>query len=201
MRWAWQELVCVWPEPLFAREAVKNANPLSWRRTDRRPHVLLLLIVFGWILNLGMTGAEAPKPANEYFPIAVGDRMLRLQIAVSPQEMMRGLMERKSLKSDEGMLFVYAKPQVMSFWMRNTPLPLDIGFFDASGQLREYYPLYPFDETQVKSRSEKLQFAVEVNQGWFRENRVARGAMLDLKAVQAALKLRGFDPVKYGFVP
>jgi len=163
--------------------------------------LLLLSIAFGWILTLGVTGAEAPKPASEYFAIAVGERTLRLQIAVSPNEMMRGLMERKSLKSDEGMIFVYPKPQVMSFWMRNTPLPLDIGFFDASGQLREHYPLHPFDETPVRSRSENLQFALEVNQGWFRENRVARGAMLDLKAVQAALKLRGFDPVKFGIMP
>jgi len=163
--------------------------------------VLLLSIAFGWILVLGATGAEAPKPASEFFAISVGDRTLRLQLAVSPNEMMRGLMERRDLKSDEGMLFVYSKPQVMSFWMRNTPLPLDIGFFDASGQLREHYPLYPFDETRVQSRSESLQFALEVNQGWFRENRISRGAMLDLKAVRAALKLRGFDPAKFRILP
>ena len=201
MKRARRELVCVWPGTPFVSEVVKNANPLSWPRTDGRLHLLLLSVAFGWILVLGATGAEAPKPASEYFAITVGDRTLQLQIAVSPNEMMRGLMGRKSLKSDEGMLFVYAKPQVMSFWMRNTPLPLDIGFFDVSGQLREHYPLYPFDETLVKSRSESLQFALEVNQGWFRENRVTRGAMLDLKAVQAALKLRGFDPVKFGMMP
>ena len=138
------------------------------------------------------------KTAGDFFPIKVGDRVVRLQLAVRPAEMQRGLMERRNLGDDEGMLFVYERPQGMSFWMRNTPTPLDIGFFSADGILQEVYPLHPFDETAVASRGQQLKFALEVNQGWFRANDVKPGAKLDLQALAAALKDRGFEPRRFG---
>ena len=158
--------------------------------------LLGLAVLSGWVLQ-GAT-AVAPKGAAEFFPIAVGDKVLRLQLAVTGPEMERGLMGRRTLGAEEGMVFLFPKPQRLSFWMRNTPLPLDIGYFDAAGRLREHYPLYPFDETSVASRADDLQFAVEVNQGWFRANQVKRGAVLDLKALAEALRQRGFDPAMYG---
>jgi len=96
------------------------------------------------------------------------------------------------------MLFVYPEPLQMSFWMRDTPLPLDIGFFDRWGVLREVYAMQPFDESAIRSRSTRLQFALEMNQGWFGGNGVRPGAQLDRAALAAALKARGFDPAAYG---
>ncbi len=120
------------------------------------------------------------KSAADFFPVKVGDRIVRMQLAVRPGEMQRGLMERRDLGPDEGMLFVYERPQALSFWMRNTPTPLDIGFFDRAGVLQEVYPLHPFDETPVASRGRELQFALEMNQGWFRASGIKPGAKLDL---------------------
>ena len=134
----------------------------------------------------------------DYFPIKVGDQVVRMQFAVRPAEMQRGLMGRRDLGPDDGMIFVYDKPQQMSFWMRNTPTPLDIGFFRSDGTLAEIYPLHPFDENTVISRSADLRFAVEVNQGWYKANGVMPGARLDLKAVAEAVRARGFDPARYG---
>lgn len=142
--------------------------------------------------------AAAPKTVADFFPIKVGDQTVRMQLAVRPGEMQRGLMERRDLGHDDGMIFIYDKPQQMSFWMRNTPTALDIGFFGANGVLEEVYPLHPFDERAVASHGTQLQFALEVNQGWFRERGVKPGAKLDLKALAEALKARGFDPKKFG---
>src|SRR5690606_16784182 len=89
------------------------------------------------------------KSVADYFEIQVGDKPVHVQIAVLDDEMQRGLMERRDLGPNDGMLFIYDRPQSMSFWMRNTPTPLDIGFFDRSGKLLEIYPLHPFDETGV----------------------------------------------------
>jgi uncharacterized protein len=144
------------------------------------------------------SGTGAPKTVADFFPIKVGNKIVRMQLAVRPAEMQRGLMERRDLARDDGMIFIYEKPQQMGFWMRNTPTPLDIGFFSTSGVLEEIYPLHPFDETTVASRSDHLQFALEMNQGWFRENAVKPGAQLDLKALADALKARGFEPRKFG---
>ncbi|MBP9913171.1 MAG: DUF192 domain-containing protein [Opitutaceae bacterium] len=139
-----------------------------------------------------------PKTAADYFTIKVGEQPVRMQLAVLQPEMERGLMERRGLGQDEGMLFVYARPTQMSFWMHNTPTGLDIGFFSPEGELREIYPMYSFDETTVKSVGSRLQFALEMNQGWFNQNGVKPGAKLDLAALAAALRERGLDPTKVG---
>lgn len=144
------------------------------------------------------SGPDDRKSVADYFEIRVGDKLVRMQIAVRDEEMQRGLMERRDLGPNDGMLFVYDRPQSMSFWMRNTPTPLDIGFFDRSGKLVEIYPLHPFDETSVQSRSTELLIALETNQGWFRENGVKTGVQLDMKALASALEARGFKPDRFG---
>ena len=142
--------------------------------------------------------AAAPKTVADFFPIKIGDQTVRMQLAVRTGEMQRGLMDRRDLGRDDGMLFVYEKPQPLGFWMRNTPTALDIGFIDPAGVLQEIYAMHPFDDRTVTSRGERLQFALETNQGWYREHGIKPGAKLDLKALAAALKARGFEPQKYG---
>lgn len=139
-----------------------------------------------------------PKTVDDYFPIKIGDQVVKMQIAALPAEQQRGLMFRKAMGRDDGMLFVFTGPQPMAFWMRNTTLPLDIGYIDSSGVLREIYPLYPLDERSVSSRGRDMQFALEMNQGWFKDRGVKPGAKLDLKAVRDALKARGLDPAAAG---
>jgi hypothetical protein len=150
----------------------------------------------------GRPGPSAPpKTVSDWFSIKVGDQSVQMQIALSEVEMARGLMQRRDLGPDQGMLFVYREPTVMSFWMRDTPLPLDVGYFTQTGELQEVYGMYPFDETTVRSRGDRLQFALEMNQGWFRANGVRRGARLDLAALRAALIARGGAPADYGLAP
>jgi uncharacterized protein len=146
----------------------------------------------------GDPASAPPRTVRDWFDLRVGDRAVRLQLAVKPLEMQRGLMERRDLGADEGMLFVYPRPTTMSFWMHNTPLPLDIGFFDARGELKEVHAMFPFDETPIRSQSTELLLALEMNQGWFRKNGVQPGARLDLEALRAALKARGEDPAAFG---
>jgi hypothetical protein len=142
--------------------------------------------------------AAAPKTVADYFPIKVGDRTVRMQLAVLPQEQERGLMERTDLAPDVGMIFIYRSTQRMSFWMHDTPTPLDIGFFTADGTLVEVYPMLPYDEKTIASRSQDLKFALEMNLNWYRDNGVKPGAKLDLKALTAAVKARDFLPRKLG---
>ena len=146
----------------------------------------------------GKTTPTAPKTVDDFFPIALGGQPARLQLAVHMTEMQRGLMGRREIGANDGMVFVYAAPQAMSFWMRDTPSPLDIGFFDRDGVLREVYAMQPFDETPIRSHSERLQFAVEMNQGWYRAHGVKPGARLDRAALIAGLRARGFDPTRFG---
>lgn len=173
---------------------MKNANPLC--RTATWAGLLVLLFAL-----TGCGGAddvsEAPKPIETHFPILVGSATVNLQIALSDAEMERGLMYRSDLRGNQGMLFVYKEPRQMSFWMRNTSIPLEIAFFTSDGVLREVYPLIPFNENAVKSKRDDLQYAMEVSQGWFDFTGVKPGDRIDLKAVAAAVKARGYSLKEY----
>ncbi len=166
--------------------------------------LLIVSAAFAAVVVLpGCGGEEKPaetKTVADYFPIKIGDRTVRLQLAVLPTEQQRGLMERASLGAEDGMLFIYKQPQQMSFWMRNTLIPLDIGFFDAKGELMEVRQMIPHDERPVKSRGLDLQFAIEMNQHWYRDRGVKPGAKLDIAALKEALKARGFEARRLGLV-
>ncbi|HTO04011.1 MAG TPA: DUF192 domain-containing protein [Opitutus sp.] len=182
---------------------MKNANPVCLRGwLPLRAFVAIVLLpLAGCDRQKSEAAVTDRKSVADYFEIRVGDKPVRVQVAVLDDEMQRGLMERRDLAPNDGMLFVYDRPQSMSFWMRNTPTPLDIGFFDQRGKLLEIYALHPFDETGVKSRSAELLFALETNQGWFRENGIKPGAQFDMKALAAALEARGFKPDRFGIRP
>ncbi len=175
---------------------MKNANPVSAATWWRALLVATLIAAAG--CQRADPAAATPKSVADYFDIKVGGQVAHLQLAVTEPEMEHGLMERRDLGPDQGMLFVYARPQRMSFWMHNTPTPLDIGFFDDGGMLEEIYAMQPFDEMTVQSRSTLLTLALEMNHGWFRAHGVRPGAQIDVAAVRAALKQRGFDPAKFG---
>lgn len=161
-----------------------------------------MLVVSMLLLGCGRSApppeTAALKTVTDYFAVELGGKTVQLQFAVSNAEMQRGLMGRRNLGPDQGMIFVYKRPQKLSFWMRNTPTPLDIGYFTADGVLREIYAMHPFDETSVPSIRDDLQFAVEMNQGWYQANGIRPGAQLEMRAVGAALRARGFPPRAFG---
>ncbi|PXA03423.1 DUF192 domain-containing protein [Coraliomargarita sinensis] len=143
------------------------------------------------------TTASEPVRADTYFPITIGESTLQLQLALTPAEHQKGLMFRRELPEDHGMLFIFERPRQQGFWMKNTSLPLDIGYLDPSGRLIEVHPLFPFDETPVASRSRQILIAIETNRGWYAKNGVKPGAQLDVEALKAAITKRGFAPTQY----
>jgi uncharacterized membrane protein (UPF0127 family) len=158
-----------------------------------KPHIYILAS----LLTLTIV---ACKPAKEpiaatassqtYFPISIAGNALQLQLALNSAEQQKGLMYRESLAAGHGMLFLFEQPDKRAFWMHNTQIPLDIGYFDASGHLLEVHKLFPYDETSVPSANSKVLIAVETNRGWYAAHDVKPGARIDMEALQTALKRR-----------
>jgi uncharacterized membrane protein (UPF0127 family) len=91
---------------------------------------------------------------------------LRAELARTAEEREKGLMFRKTLADGEGMLFVFDRDQVLSFWMKNTLLPLSVAYIAADGRILEIHDLRPGDLRPVRG-SRSARYALEVPQGWF----------------------------------
>lgn len=139
------------------------------------------------ILALAACESQTDTTESSLLELTVGPATAYVEVADTSRQRRQGLMYREELPEDQGMLFVFDRPQRMSFYMRNTYIPLDIGYFDKNGVLREIHPLYPRDETPIRSRSDQLLYALEMNQGWFRKNGVKARDRLDLEALQRRL--------------
>lgn len=163
-------------------------------KPSKRPPSLLAIFVLGTLLLFAGCTDETQAGTtsiNQWLPITIGDKSIEVQIAYKDTEMAKGLMYRTSLGENRGMIFYYHPPKQMGFWMRNTKIALDIGFFTEDGVLREVYPMYPMDERSVKSRRDDLLIALEMNQGWFAKNGIKTGDSFDLEVLKKALKSRG----------
>lgn len=99
---------------------------------------------------------------------------LTVELADDPDERHLGLMHRKSLPQDHGMLFVYPGEAPRSFWMENTPLPLSIAYLDEDGVILNVEDMTPMSREGVPS-SGPAMYALEVNRGWFEQNGVKPG--------------------------
>ena len=123
-------------------------------------------------LALWAAGCSAGGEAR----LRIGDHQLTVEVADTPGEQALGLMNRESLPTDRGMIFVFEEPKKASFWMRNTSIPLDLAFLDSEGVILEILPLVPFEETPVQSQSTKVAYAIETNRDWFASRGLKPGA-------------------------
>lgn len=95
-----------------------------------------------------------------------GAAPVQVEFARTAEERTRGLMYRKNLPDGAGMLFVFERDEPLSFWMKNTFIPLSIAFIASDGRIIEIKDMRPRDLTSVKS-SRSVRYALEVPQGWF----------------------------------
>ena len=162
-----------------------------------RPFYFLALIAFA-ACTPSAEETSTPLTIEAWQPLKIDGVPLKVQIAITLEEQRKGLMHRDSLPENGGMLFIDTVPNRKSFWMANTRIPLDIGFFDNEGVLREIHHMLPYDSNQTVSHSSDIQFSLEMNNGWFASQLIYPGARLDLQALAKALRARGADPEKYG---
>nr|WP_232367629.1 DUF192 domain-containing protein [Alteromonas pelagimontana] len=106
--------------------------------------------------------------------IAIKGNEYKLEYAKHFEQRAQGLMFRKSLCADCGMLFYFSPPKQASMWMKNTFIPLDVAFFDRNGVITDIKPLQPHDLTSVGA-SKMVTYALEMNQGWFAEHNIKVG--------------------------
>ena len=103
---------------------------------------------------------------KKFVKIQFGRQTFKVETALTDAQRMKGLMNRKSLDAQSGMLFVYSYEQQLSFWMKNTLIPLDIAFIAGDGHILNIESMQPLDESTVSSNG-KAMYALEMNSGFF----------------------------------
>jgi uncharacterized membrane protein (UPF0127 family) len=126
------------------------------------------------------TEPEASPPATLTITNSFGERVpVQVEIADTDAERQTGLMGRTALAEDAGMLFVFDQEQPLSFWMRDTLIPLSIAYIDAGGTIVDIQDMQPLDEISHPSAA-PAKYALEVNQGFFEARGVQVGDWVEL---------------------
>lgn len=131
-----------------------------------------------WIacLVLGLL-AQTTVKAQQTLPqvsLRVADTTLNVEVASTPAQHEKGLMQRAHLPEDSGMLFVFDRPQRVCFWMKNTWIPLTAAFLLEDGTVSQLAHMTPLSEEAHCSRI-PVRYVLEVNRGWFEAQRLGPG--------------------------
>lgn len=101
------------------------------------------------------------------------------EVAKTQEERNHGFMERKVIPDGTGMIFVFERDQILSFWMKNTPHPLSIAYIDSNGVIRNLYDMTPYSLSPIVS-TVSTRYALEVPQGWYKANNIKEGDKVSL---------------------
>ena len=129
----------------------------SWpnRKTERILFILVLL-----------SASLAHSQSSPKIPLYIHQKEIWVEVAKTPEERSHGLMGRKHLNKDEGMLFIFETEDYHGFWMKDTLIPLSIAFIDKDGRIVWITDMKPQTlDSHVPPRP--ILYALEMNKGWF----------------------------------
>ena len=141
------------------------------------------------------------------FEFKIGKVIIKTELAVLPKERERGLMFRESMDEEEGMFFVFESGSSQRFWMKNTRIPLDIGYISSDGVLIEIHKGKPYDLSGVPSHSNDIKFVLvgssQEKKIYFNDvikdidQNLIIDLMVSLVEVSKMLKSRQLNPTDY----
>lgn len=137
------------------------------RRTNYRLVFFLLLACF----SMGRACAD------QRVILAANGHEISASVAATFAQRKQGLMSRKSLGENEGMLFVFPRSGYHAMWMKNTLIPLSVAFIDAHGVIVNIAEMAPLSLDQHMAQK-PARYALEMNAGWFREHGIKAGDVL-----------------------
>jgi uncharacterized protein len=136
---------------------------------NRNSWMLVLLV---WA---NLASAQVAMPRME---LSLGMHRIEAEVAMNPEHRAMGLMNRREMAQNQGMLFVFTSEQRHCMWMRNTYLPLSVAFLDREGKIINIADMTPQSD-KSHCASADARFALEMNQGWFKRRGFEKGARVN----------------------
>jgi uncharacterized protein len=124
-------------------------------------------------------GVDRPNPQLKTVALKSGTVEVVAEVARTEIERNRGLMFRKSLAAGKGMIFDFETDQRVSFWMKNTTLPLSVAYLGSDGTIYQILDLTPLSE-EPRPSDRSVRYALEVPQGWFTQVGLKEGDRFDI---------------------
>jgi len=129
-------------------------------------------------IGQGIASAQdTPQMQLQRIPLSIGIHQIDTQLAVTSEQREIGLMFRKEMPQNEGMLFVFENPTRLCFWMKNTLLPLTAAFIADDGTIVNLENMKP-QTTDSHCSTKPVRFVLEMNQGWFAKKGVKPGSKI-----------------------
>jgi uncharacterized protein len=135
----------------------------------------LLACSIGW--TAAPTWAQEAPQQLPTVTLSAGMFNIKAQLAQTPQQRQIGLMHRRDMPANDGMLFVFEAPTVQCFWMKNTLLPLSIAFLADDGRIVNMTDMKPLDETSHCS-DQPVRYVLEMNKCWFDKRGLRPGSKI-----------------------
>ncbi len=149
----------------------------------RAPHAALATALLAAAGSGHGCRADRPElPARVLVDGAGGEVAVRVEVARTPAQRERGLMDRPHLDADAGMVFVFESSERHGFWMKNTLIPLDLLFIGEDGRVAAVVERQPLS-LAVTDGGVESRYVLEVNGGWARQHGVSAGARVRLENV------------------
>ena len=154
----------------MSKQAFRAAGGSRWVR---------VLSVLTAVLLTSLPALSSCSPALEKVPVTIGGERFSVEVARTEEQKRTGLMNRKSLGRREGMIFVYQSDQHLSFWMKNTSIPLTLAFLSRDGEILQIEELKPLSLKAVVSER-AARYALELPRGVLSELGVQVGDRVEL---------------------
>jgi uncharacterized membrane protein (UPF0127 family) len=128
-------------------------------------------------LVLGAATASAQQARLPVITLSAGMHLVKAELAAKDSERQQGLMYREKMGPNEGMVFVFDGPAQVCMWMKNTLIPLSVAFIDERGSILNIEDMQP-QTTDSHCARGPARYALEMNQGWFRQKNIKPGAVI-----------------------
>ena len=130
--------------------------------------------VFCWIAAAGFVLTAVGVEAQALLELSAGIHRIQAEFANTDDSRAEGLMFRKSMPVNNGMLFVFDQTAQHCMWMRNTLIPLSVAFLDGQGSIINVEEMLPKTENN-HCATKPAKFALEMNAGWFKSRGLGAG--------------------------
>jgi uncharacterized membrane protein (UPF0127 family) len=129
-------------------------------------------------LALALGSLSVRAAAMPEIPLVVNGHTLTVEVAVTDETRSQGLMYRRILPENRGMLFVFRDAAHHAMWMMNTTIPLSVAFLDERGLIINIADMKPHTR-DPHAAAKPAKYALEANQGWFAKRGIKPGAKVE----------------------